>query len=118
MRRPKPKTVFDDLKPLTSKEIVDGFLESAKNRRKDLFGEFTRECRQDPVFLERALKELKPLRLRGRLRPPYQEAVVHSIANTLSNHRPGKIVEAIATTLNISTPHARRLYDSARKNRQ
>jgi hypothetical protein len=118
MRLPKPKTIFNDLEPLSDRGRVDMFLESAKTRQAILSEEFAKECRRDPIFLDRALKELKPLRRRGRSRPLYQEAVVHSMVNALTNHRPGEIVEAIAKTLNISPPHARRLYDSVRKSRE
>src|SRR5687768_4004113 len=91
-------------------ELVTRFLERERARREALFQEFMEECQRDPRFLDRALKHLKPMRGRGGTpRASADMVVVDSIRRALRGHPVGHVVDAIAVTLKLSVPQARRL---------
>ena len=116
------RTVVNTEPPLTADEVVaarraavDRFLDGIRQRKKDLFEEVVAECKSDPRFLERLLKELKPLRGKGGMkRPTWADGfIAHQAA--IGDVPPPQIIETIARTLRLSEPQARRLYYAARK---
>ena len=112
---PVKGTTLGDYKP-TPSELVDEYLVELRRRKDALFAEFIAECRRDPRFLEKALKELKPLREAGSTkRLPH---VVEHIMAALKGHRPKDIVDTIAVTEKLSVTQARRLYDAARNRKR
>jgi hypothetical protein len=101
----------------SNEEIVDLLLDSRKRHLARLLEQIKEECKHDPIFLDRVLKTLRPLRERGRATPPWQEPLVTGIVESLKSYKPHEIVETIAKAANVSESHARRLYDAALKRR-
>lgn len=117
-----------DLDPVTEAERqkemraeVYRLLDWKQKELADAYAVVLDRCKYDPVFMERLLKDLRtnphiPLRGPGRTKPPpWHNAFLHTIVRSLKGHRPSDICETIAISLNVSAPHARRLYDSVRK---
>ena len=85
-------------------------------KRERLLADLLEECQRDPQFLDRVLKELKPMRPRGRAkRPSWHYSLVDALVQASSGIPPGQILAAIEEQLSLSPGQARRLYDEARK---
>lgn len=115
MKIPKPKkTVLDEAGPLTAEDrrtLVDELLKSEKKRVAVALAIVLKECQSKPAFLEKLLKEIKPLRGRGPMKPdPTRAILVAIIARELKGYKVDEIFESIAAQCHVSKEHARTLY--------